>query len=234
MQWVFRHDNRIQVRQINLTLPDSAHSAVAVRIEDSGWIYLDPFNGYAFADPDTGKLLWIEDVIQKLHNGTPIGDMAIPLRPGDKTYRIDLNDIVAYAFDDELMIISRHIPIDGKTGRFTLGKVDGSSEDVFREAIENKLTSMFSFIGAHYYTGFIFRYIFDPGEISNGAGIRFTFTQPLPQNPDLPASNIEPQLKDNKTLVYVLKPGDKLLELDYRSFPNGRFYDIDRFDVIAM
>lgn len=234
IQWIFRHDDRVQVQQVNITTPDSAHSAIAVRIEGSDWIYLDPFYGYAFADPETGKLLWLKKLTEKLHNGTPLEDMAVLLAPGHETLLINMANLVSYGFDNELTIINRLIHLDHETGRFTLGKLDQSSDDVFDEAIQNGLTPMFSFVGARYYTGLIVRHTFVPEEVPNGVEIRFIFTKPPLPNPILPVSNIEPHFLDQKTLVYFLQPGEISLELDYRSFPNGQFYEIDRYEVIAM
>ncbi|MEW5703545.1 MAG: hypothetical protein AB1781_03020 [Pseudomonadota bacterium] len=87
--WVFRNDTRVEIKQVNIVLSSDGHSAVAIRVDNSNWVYIDPMFGYAFVDPETGKLLWIDEVITRLQSGQSWKDITI-LLPGKEIYNEEL------------------------------------------------------------------------------------------------------------------------------------------------
>lgn len=222
--WLFNDTSRLV--QHDLVFPAGGHSAISVRLESGRWVYIDPFYGWMFKDK--GRLLGLSEIKRELSGGRSFETLAVPLKANA---RQGVYADLAEAFDArsfEPMDIRIRLPVDGKES-WSAGTLDGDWRDVAAVGRANRMTSHFFYVGARFTTRFRFTYIL-PGD-GRSYELLIHLTKP-PGSGELPEFSVAPVI-EGRTLRFRFPPPQRSLRVDSAGIPDGVWYPIDRFEVVA-
>ena len=186
----------IKSRQWNMVTPTAAHAALQIRYNEKE-VLIDPFYGVIPEGVD-GNSLSAEAAKNEKQKGR--NPFVLIASTSNIEFYESFENVMMAAQGDPLELLS-NISLD--KGELKIGKIDGSSYDVYKEGVKNKISPHWTYIGHRYDRSWTRKL-----SVDEPAKVTFVLTkEPLKK---VITSNEEPIISGNK-LTWVLDEGEQLI-----------------------
>lgn len=183
--------------QWNMTKPNAAHAVLLATIDGEEKL-LDPFYGVVGPDPRLAK----EEILKN-----PSYEPFKKLKPDSDGIGFYKNfDIVTQAAQGEGINIEVNIDLDSQNN-ITIGEIDGHSRDVKFGGRSKNMTGAWAYLGHRFDRSRVRKF-----KTSDPARLTFILAKPYDNN--VKNWNIEPQIQNDKMLVWELQKGQELIFKD--------------------
>ena len=197
-QFIFAQDG-VETEQWNMVTPTGAHAALQASYNGTN-VFIDPFYG-VLPKNKKGDYINAEQAKKEAQKGRDVFN-AIADTSTKKFYTNF--DRVMMAAQGNLLEIDAQLIIKGE--EVVLGKVDGTSKDVHKAGVRNKISPHWTYLGHRYDRSW--SRAFSVSEPS-----RVTFTLTKEPSKKIITSNKKPEISGKK-LTWVLGEGEKLIFKD--------------------
>ena len=194
-QFIFMQHG-VKSKQWNMITPTAAHAALQVNYNEKD-VFLDPFYGVVAQDLEN-NLLSAELAKSKKQKG--IDPFVQISGTANKKFYKTFEKVMMSAQGEPLELVSQ-IKLDND--ELKIGSVDGSSHDVYKDGVKNKISPHWTYIGHRYDRSWI-------RKLAPDAPSKVTFVLTKQPNKKAVTSNKEPIMSGNK-LTWHLDEGEQLI-----------------------